>query len=90
MNTHTLNDKRRHLQEQIEALAKKQPQATSARFVLALGLAGVVLFGGLAATFYLASTQRASVAAAHEKTSQALFNTHVEGAGQVQVNNLNR
>ena len=82
MTTNTLNEKRRALHEQIEALANK-PSAPSGRFVFALILAGVVLFGGLAATFYASAAQR------EEAASKAMFSTHVEGAGHVQVNNLN-
>lgn len=90
MTSHTLTDKRRQLHEQIEALAKKRPQAASGRFVLALAIAGLVLFGGLAATFYASAAQREAATLEHQKTNQAMFNTHVEGAGNVQVNNLNR
>ena len=61
MTTNTLNEKRRALHEQIEALANK-PSAPSGRFVFALILAGVVLFGGLAATFYASAAQREEAA----------------------------
>ena len=78
--TETLHEKRRTLYEQIESLAKKsQPQASSHRFVFALFIAGFVLFGGLAATFYVSAAQG----------EKALFYTAVEGAGNVQVNNFN-
>ena len=88
MTTNALNNKRRELHEHIEALAKKQPQAASGRFVIALVIAGFVLFGGLAATFYASAAQREAVLEKHTPKGMAQFNTQVEGAGYVQVNNL--
>lgn len=80
-HTETLQEKRRTLHEQLDALAKKtQPQAASHRFVFALLIAGFVLFGSLAATFYASAAQR----------EKGIFHTVVDGAGQVQVNNFNK
>ena len=86
--TDALTDKRQQLHKQIEALAKRnQPQVASHRFVMALLIAGLVLFGGLAAAFYASAAQREQVLA---KPLASVFSTVVEGAGQVQVNNLHQ
>lgn len=90
--TDALTMKRQQLHKQIEALAKKnQPQVASHRFVLALMIAGLVLFGGLAAAFYASAAQREQVLAQPVTHGAAsVFSTVVEGAGHVQVNNLHQ